>query len=166
MANRQLVQYIKEQLNHKMSLEQLRNVLLQQGWAGPDIEAAMEAARVETHKRDRQKHQTNHVGLAISGIVVLILIAALLIVVFDNGGTTVEPAPTQPVTPEVSEPSLSGWKVCSHEDDSVAKHNCYYDLNSQNVEFDCDKISDETERDFCYRAKEEVLLERYQGVQA
>ncbi|MFP4524565.1 MAG: hypothetical protein ACLFO2_04630 [Candidatus Woesearchaeota archaeon] len=166
MANRQLVQYIKEQLNHKMSPERLRNVLLQQGWAGPDIEAAMEEARVETQKADRRRHHTNHVGLAISGIVVLILIAALLIIVFDQDGSDTDPAPQQPVNPETSEPSLSGWKVCSHEDDSMAKHNCYYDLNSQNLEFDCDQISDETERDYCYRAKEDVLLERYQGVQA
>ncbi|MBW2982764.1 hypothetical protein KY327_00500 [Candidatus Woesearchaeota archaeon] len=166
MANRQLVQYIKEQLNHKMSPEQLRNVLLQQGWAGPDIEAAMEAARVETQKGDRRRHHTNHVGLAISGIVVLILLAAILIVVFNQEGTSTQHTPRQPLTPETTEPSLSGWEVCSHEDDSMAKHNCYYDLNSQNVQFDCDKINDETERDYCYRAKEEVLLERYQGVQA
>ena len=166
MANKQLVQYIREQLKHRMNPDQLRTTLLQEGWAGPDIEAAIEEARVEVQRGDHKRHHTHYVGLAISGVVVLILLAALLIVVFDPGGGGAEPQPTPQDQAEASRPDLTGWEVCKNEDDSMAKHTCYYELNADNKQYDCGSIPDETERDFCYRAKEEVLLEQYQGSQA
>jgi len=162
MANQQLVNYIREQLSHHMNESQLRLLLLQQGWSEQDIEAAFNQAYMTITKHNKEQHHTNFVALSITAIIVLSLIGALLIIVFKE-----QPGPSQPLPPPQPPPvqppnQLTGWAVCAQKDDSLAKDLCYQQLNAENELFDCDVIENPDERSFCYRAKEAVLLKRYQ----
>ena len=159
MANRQLVAYIKEQLNHRMDINALRTLLLQQGWSQQDVEDAINEAYHAARQRTHREHHTNFVAIAVTAIVLVILIAALFLIAFRD--TTPDNPDNPIVVPQIPEPELSGWEACAYEEDSAAKHSCYYDLNAQDESYPCDGIPDNVERGFCYRAKEAVALERY-----
>ncbi|MBN1275357.1 hypothetical protein JXA12_03625 [Candidatus Woesearchaeota archaeon] len=160
MANRQLVAYVKEQLAHKMDVNAIRTLLLQQGWSQEDVEAAVEEAYRSSRQRTHREHHTNFVAVAVAGVVVVILAVALFLVAFREQ----KPDPEVPlIVPNPPDDRLTGWAVCAHEEDSVAKHACYYDLNDEEELYDCYAIDDPKERGFCLRATEAVLLERYEG---
>ncbi|MBD3209727.1 hypothetical protein GF367_04930 [Candidatus Woesearchaeota archaeon] len=165
MANKQLVDYIKEQLNHRMDSNSIRTVLIRQGWSAEDVEAAMYEAHNEAHAHNKRHYHTHFVGIAIASVVVIILFVALFLVVFRQTEPASAPSPTaQPPLPAVMPPpehQLSGWAVCQAETDGVAKDACYQDLNRNTEHYDCDAIPDNVERGFCYRAKEAVLLQEY-----
>lgn len=159
MANRQLVDYIREQLTHKMDINQLRTILLKEGWAQPDIEAAISEVYAAAPSRAHKEHHTHYVALAVSGIVVVVLAVALFIIVFKGSNQPVIPEPTTPV-PERGVQELTGWAVCQQEMDSEAKNACYERLNAEE-DYDCSKITNGIERNFCLRAKETIILQTY-----
>ena len=164
MANRQLVDYIKEQLSHGFSLDQVRTLLVQQGWSEADVQAAVQEAYAQHQGRTRREHHTHFLGVAIAAIIVLILGVALFLMVSKQTQPDVVPQPLPSLPSEPSSPhpaDLSGWHACQHEQDSTAKDTCYKELNLQEDNYDCDLIEDDVERGFCYRAKESVLLKRY-----
>lgn len=164
MANRQLVDYVKEQLSHGVNVNQVRTLLIQQGWSQPDVEAAVDEAYGQHKKRTYQKHHTHFLGVAIAAIVVLILGVALFLIVFKQTEPIVVPQPQPPIdVPRPIPVELSGWQACQYEQDSIAKDTCYQELNLQEDNYDCDTINDDIERSFCYRAKETVILQRYAG---
>lgn len=162
MANRQLVDYVKEQLSHGVNIDQVRTLLIQQGWSQADVESAIDEAYGQHKSRAHKEHGTHFLGIAIAAIVVLILAVALFLIVFKQTEPDVVPQPVPIV--EVPRPppvELSGWKVCAYERDSTAKDVCYQELNLQEDNYDCDIIDVKEERSFCYRAKETVILQRY-----
>ncbi len=161
MANKQLVEYVKEQLSHKMNINQLRTVLINEGWSQTDIESAITEVHDKSHHHNKKDHHTNFLAVAVLGIIVLILGGALFLVVFKDP-TSIQPPPITPPT-QINPPiqQLTGWSVCATEVDSVGKDSCYQKLNIEDELFDCDVIEESDERGFCYRAKETVLLQNY-----
>ena len=161
MANRQLVDYIKEQLSHKMDVNSLRTLLTTQGWLAEDVEDAIAQAYSERQAGTHQGHHVNFVRVAIIGIILAILIVALLLVLFKQTAPPVTETPTttsQNQTAPVQ--SLTGWERCAAIADSVQKDTCYVALNKE-ADYDCDSLPDQGERTACNRAKEQVILEAY-----
>ncbi len=174
MANKQLVTYIREQLSHKADINQLRLLLATQGWSQADVEDAINEVYSGSKTHNVKSHHTNFVAVTVLAIIVLMLGAGLFMVVFKETDvstrptSSIEPPKTSPSTPigprptEAAPPSsLSGWAVCAADKDSEEKHDCYYKINKDDVDYNCDEISDKVERSFCYRAKEAVLIEEY-----
>lgn len=161
MANRQLVDYIKEQLAHGVPLNQIQAILLQQGWTAYDVTAAVQEVQQVHTARIHKEHSTHYVGIAIAAIIVIILGLALFLIVFKQ----TEPEPQVPVevppTPVTPPQTLTGWEACQIVEDSIAKETCYKELNLKEENYDCDLILDSTERSFCYRAKEAIILAAY-----
>lgn len=161
MANKQLVDYVVEQMSHKTDLNQVRTILTNQGWAGSDVEEAIMEAYAKKKKHNHQKHGTNFTAIAVSLVVIVVLGIALLMTVYSNEGGVDEPITAPTIVPEVSVPAeLSGWELCSLVADSVEKDACYQEINEENVEFNCYQIADSVEKNFCFRAKEVVLLKQ------
>ena len=158
MPNRQLVDYVREQLSHGMDLAQLRSVLLSEGWSAEDVETAINAAYKNTSRSTHKQHHTNFVAVSILAIVVLILGVSVFMIVFNNPEPTVPPGPNPPpVTPPNH---MTGWAVCADIDKSSDKHSCYVTENEKEI-IDCMAIDDAIEQQFCFRGQEEVLLARY-----
>ena len=192
MANKQLVEYIKEQLAHKADINQVRTILAQQGWLQQDIEAAIQEAYKKKHEDNIKKHHTNFIAIIILVIIILIITTALFMVVFKNEEGTNTTTNKEQITSQeqgktITEPitnhqnkntinneenqakennNLSGWAVCAADKDSEEKNNCYKKLNEENKDYDCDKIKNNEERTFCYRAKELILIQEYEKQQA
>lgn len=161
MANRQLVDYVKEQLSHKADINALRTLMLQQGWNIQDVEDAIGEAYSSIKTKTRREHHTHFPAVAVAAIVVVVLAAVLFVTVLrqtePNGGPDLPPdIDDKPVIVQ----NLSGWQKCQVETDSVLKDACYQKLN-RDAEFDCGGVTDEQERGTCYRAKEAVLLQSY-----
>lgn len=158
MANRQLIEYVKEQLSHRMDINNLRSLLLQQGWLAEDIEEAIAEAYAELQARTHKHHHINFLGVAIAGIIVAILVVALLLVIFKE----TEPEPITPVieTPVNTTPQ-EPWEFCAAEPLDEDKDACYLALNREQLDFDCDSLTIEDERASCNRGKEQAILEAY-----
>ncbi len=161
MANRQLVEYLKEQLAHKADINTLRTMALQQGWAPKDVEEAIKEAYSGIRKKTHADHHTHFPAVAIAAVVLVVLMGALFMVFFRQTDPIKDPIdPTNPVIIPDVPVELSGWEECQAEDDSVLKDACYQKLN-RDAEFECDIVSDDEEQGVCYRAKEAVLLQAY-----
>lgn len=166
MANRQLVDYVRAQMAQRASIDQIRTILLQQGWMSQDVEVAIMEARQQSHGSNKQEHHTNFLVAAISVIIILGLLFGLLVVVFKKStepviigeDKQVEGAKTLPVEEQKEEPA---WYVCRELLDYGTKHACYYDLNFADPKYECDMIPDTEELHACYRGKEQVLLLQY-----
>ncbi|MGI6297315.1 MAG: hypothetical protein ACOXZP_02000 [Minisyncoccales bacterium] len=77
MNNKQLISYIKKQLKRKISPEEIRNVLKEEGWQEPDIDEAFDA--IENPPKIPFYKTQLFAGTALAFILVLLLV----IVVFD-----------------------------------------------------------------------------------
>lgn len=170
MANPQLVDYIKAQLAHGFDINQLRTILVQQGWQAADIEMAIAEVYGAKAGENHKEHHTHFVGVAIFAIILIIAGVAVFLFVLDKTEPEIKiPIPDEPDEPgELPDPvilpkpnDLTGWSLCSYEEDSVAKDTCFIELNKREDNFDCDIIDDNVDRGYCYRAKETVLLEEY-----
>lgn len=160
MANKQLVQYIKEQLSHKMSIDAIRTVLHNQGWMENDIQEAIQVATQRKHKQNIKEHHSHFLAVSALSVIAILLAGGLFISVFNDQPTV--PVPDQiPPKPIHIPAELSGVDICFDKIDSAQKDLCYQEINQQDEEFDCASISEDAERSYCFRAKEFVLLSKY-----
>lgn len=158
MPNRQLVDYVQEQLSHGMDVGQLRSVLLAEGWSSQDIETAIQTHYKNAKSATHAQHHTNFVAVSVLVLVVLIIGVSLFLTVFNNPEPSVNPGP-QP--PAINPPNhVTGWATCEDISGSEEKHACYVAQN-ENELIDCMAIEDSIEQQFCFRGQEEVLLARY-----
>lgn len=158
MPNRQLVDYVREQLSHGMDLAQLRSVLLNEGWSAQDVETAIQNYYQKNKSSTHKTHHTNFVAVSILVVVILIVGVSLFLTVFNNPEPSINPGP-QP--PAINPPNqVTGWVVCADISQSEEKHACYVAENKKDL-IDCMAIKDSIEQQFCFRGQEEVLLARY-----
>lgn len=170
MANRQLVDYIRAQRMQRASTEQIRTILLQQGWMSQDVEAAILEADQQTRTTTHKEHHMNFLVVTISIIIILGLIFALFITVFKDGqkptkylGEKKEDNVKEEVkTLPLEKKEDPKWYVCKELVDYAAKNACYYDINFLDNTYDCDEINVPEEKNACYRGKNQVLLEQYE----
>lgn len=166
MANKQLVDYVRGQLTQRASVEQIRTLLLQQGWLPQDVEAAIMEARQQSQVQTHKEHHSHFLVTAIAVIIILGLIFALFVVVFKKTNEPSfiedeEPILLPPKNLPVEEKKDPDWYTCRELIDYSAKHACYYDLNFANTTYNCETITNAEEKNACYRGKDQVLLEKY-----
>jgi len=152
--DKELRDYVREQAKNRINPNILRHNLINRGWSRPDIEQAI-----------KEEYSKSSVPLFVGGIL-LFIVAFLVILVLSLVNKSQGPDLYVPSQTD-SDNSNAGTNVnisnnsgvesgCLNASDSLEKDACY--LNYVKEGKDCGVLSDDTEKNFCYRALEYNLL--------
>ena len=139
--DKQLVDFVREQVKHGVKPEVLRYNLENKGWNKQEVNEAL-----------REAHAYNNRNLAVIGIsVVVVAFLALILISLTN--KTVVPDVQSPVPGNDGVSSLGN---CASIIDGDEKNSCYIGLVQK--DYDCEELTDDVERTFCFRALEYSLI--------
>ena len=153
--DKELRDYVREQARNRVSPNVLRHNLINRGWSREDVEQAI-----------KQEYSGGGASFLVGGVL-LFVVAFLVILVISLVNKSVGPDyynESQVSSTDNGSNNLNSdnpsdsVKVtgCLNVSDSLEKDACYLNYVKENNS--CDDLTNETEKNFCYRALEYNLL--------